>query len=184
MSHTDTAAPIYADGARNNPCRFPMPQRTDVPPGTLIAAQSERIGGFADTFVTRVPGQVPLSDYVAAFYTSPVFKAERLILRLAGHPSTDDDAIAVAQGTKDRFAIWRDPIRTQTELLMQEASGATASWFMVEPGSEETTLYFGSHVRPRADGSGMPFLFKVLAGFHNVYSHALLSAAARRLRAM
>jgi hypothetical protein len=40
------------------------------------------------------------SDLVFSFYTSRVFRVERLILRLlAGAPSTDAEARAVAQGS-------------------------------------------------------------------------------------
>lgn len=158
-----------------------MPHRIDVPTETLIAQHAENIGGYADSFMTRVPGAVTLTEYVTAFYTTPIFRTERLLLRLAGRPSTDAEARAVAQGTTDRFAIWIDPIRTENELLMQEASGATASWFMVKPEDDQTALYFGSTVRPKSGEKDMPAIFKALSGFHNLYSHLLLASAARRL---
>ena len=86
-----------------------MVTQIDIPDGTLIAERRDRLGGFADSFVTRVPGQISLPDYVETFYTTPVFRAERLILRLAGHPSTDQQARDLARGLTERFAIWDRP---------------------------------------------------------------------------
>jgi hypothetical protein len=131
--------------------------------------------------VTHVPGSVTLPDYVTAFYTTPIFRTERALLRLAGRPSTDAEARAVAEGTQDDFAVWTNPIRAENELLMQERSGATASWFMVQAEGDQTALFFGSTVRPKSGGSEMPFTFKALLGVHNAYSRILLASAARRI---
>lgn len=161
-----------------------MVRRIDVPEDTLIAIDTGERGGFADSFVTEVPGAIPLATYVEAFYTTPVFKAERMLLRLAGHPSTDADARAVATGTANSFAVWRKPLRRGNELLIQEASGATASWFMTQPAATGTRLYFGTTVRPAKDTNAAPGIYRALTGVHLLYSRILLASAARRIRAL
>lgn len=159
-----------------------MVRRIDVPAHTLIADFAAEIGGFADCFITQVPRNIPLATYVEAFYTTPLFLMERALLRLAGHPSTDADARAVATGTSDLFAIWHNPIRRDGELVMQQTSGATASWFMVRPTEDGTELYFGSVVRPsNRETKKMPLAFHLLSGVHTLYSYALLASAARRV---
>ena len=79
----------------------------------------ERWGRYGDCFSVHVDGSVTLSQFVFAFYTSPVFKIERWILRaLVGAPSTDEQARAVAEGRGDTFAVWTAGARTPTQLLM------------------------------------------------------------------
>jgi hypothetical protein len=47
-------------------------------------------------------------EYIFAFYTTALFRLERVILRLiASKPSTDDDALMLAQSKVDAFAAWR-----------------------------------------------------------------------------
>lgn len=162
-----------------------MPRRIDTPDTSLIAERRATAGGFADAFVTRVPGRLSLAEYVFAFYTSPVFRAERVVLGLAGQASTDEEARDLANGQRDSFAVWDRAERRGNELMMHEASGATASWFMVRPVTDGTEIYFGSHVRPRTPGADrMPFVFRALLGFHLLYSRVLLASAARRARVM
>ena len=64
-------------------------------------------GSYGDCFSLIVDEPVSLEKFVFAFYTSRVFRLERLILRLlVDKPSTDGDALAVARGTTSRFAAW------------------------------------------------------------------------------
>ena len=53
--------------------------------------------GYADCYVTQVPGAVTQAAYIEAFYTSHLFKIERTLLHyLASKPATDADAKALA----------------------------------------------------------------------------------------
>ena len=80
-------------------------RQTDVPEGSLIADYARREGHYTDCFT--VEGQAGLPDLITAFYTQPLFKAERLVLRLAARcPSTDAEAAQLAEGASDRFAVW------------------------------------------------------------------------------
>jgi len=146
----------------------------------------ERWGHYGDCFSVRVDGSVTLSQFVFAFYTSPIFRIERLILLvLAGAPSTDERARAVAEGRGDTFAVWTIGERTPTQLLMCDRYGKTRSWFQVVPqASGSTLLQFGSAVAARPgemDSVTMSRGFGVLLGFHRLYSRVLLAAARRRV---
>ena len=132
---------------------------------------------------------VALPEFVYAFYTSPVFRLERAILRLVNLPSTDAEARAVAEGTGHTFAAWRVGQRTGTQLLMCDVMGRTRSWFAVTPsgtpGQSGTVLQFGSGVAATIDAATgerrQSLGFKLLGGFHVAYSHVLLGAAKARL---
>lgn len=146
---------------------------------------------YTDCYRTRVAGHVTLADYVCAFYTSWLFRLERLILRHLVHkPSTDSEARALADGVIEEFAAWHVEDRTPTQLLMCDILGRTRSWFMVEAqpeaGEPFTILRFGSAVVPALDkDSGRTrtgLAYRVLLPFHRLYSRQLLRAALSRLR--
>lgn len=156
-------------------------------PGTSLLVGVLSTDAFADCYVTEVEGAVSQQAYIEAFYTSPLFKVERTLLKwLLGKPSTDDQVRQLAAGTVETFAAWRVESRTAEQLLLADFSGRTRSWLMVEPvqtssTSRGTRLYFGSGVGPRERAGGGPgrmgFAFHALLGFHRLYSRLLLSAA-------
>jgi hypothetical protein len=152
-----------------------------VPPATLIAPYAAAEAHYVDCFEYVAPGPVTLERFVRAFYTQPLFRAERLVLRvLAAAPSTDADVDALATGASDRFAMWRVAGRTPTEVLMRDKSGRTMSWLQ----AEGDVLRFGSVVVPVPGRGGKLTLgpvFHSLLGAHKVYSRALLAGAARRV---
>lgn len=64
-------------------------------------------GCFTDCYALEAPAPVTQAQFVEAFYTTPLFKAERFILKmLVARPSTDQDAKDLATGTNDSFAVW------------------------------------------------------------------------------
>ena len=154
---------------------------TEPPVGSLITAYAAREGYYTDCFETSCAATTTLSDYINAFYTQPLFRAERLVLRIAARaPSTDDEVAALAAGTSSRFAVWQVEDRLAGEVLLREKSGRTCSWLHVGNGQ----LRFGSVVVPVPGRGGAPTLgpvFNSLLGAHKVYSRALLAGAARRL---
>lgn len=137
---------------------------------------------YTDCYVATVPGHVSLAEFMAAFYTTPVFKLERWILaRFLRYPSTDDEAQLLAQGRRSHFAAWNVESRESHQVIL--AAGRTRSWLMVSPlsaGAGATALFFGSAVVQRRQG-GLGWPFHALLGFHKLYSRVLLAAAARRL---
>jgi hypothetical protein len=144
--------------------------------------------GYADCYVTHVPGTVTQATSIEAFYTSPLFKVERTLLHhLASKPATDADARALAGGGATRFSAWRVEAQSSSELLLADFTGRTRSWLMAVPAplgndSPGTLLYFGSAVVPLSSqgAQSMGWLFHALLGFHRLYSRMLLRAASQR----
>ena len=150
-------------------------------PAEALHAKYARSGSYIDCFTTVIPGGISHAQFVEAFYTSRVFKLERLILQwIVDKPSTDSEAKELATGVRDRFAAWNVEDRSTDQLLMCDYLGQTRSWLMVaaceRDGLPATQLHFGSVVT-----SVGKFPFNVLLGFHRLYSRILLSSARDRL---
>jgi hypothetical protein len=161
-------------------------------PDNALLTDYTRKRAYTDCFTTRVTGAVTLADFVTAFYTTWLFKLERKVLGwLVSRSSTDEEASQLAAGREDTFAAWFVEQRIEDQLLMCDFRGQTRSWFMVMPAEDvsatQTELYFGSAVIPdeNSDGkTGTPRFgrgFRLLLGFHKLYSRALLAAARSRL---
>lgn len=162
-------------------------EATALPGGALLCVHAVP-GAYVDCFATTVAGEVWLQGYVAAFYTSGLFRIERWLLGwLARRPSTDDEALALAAATRANFAAWEVEAREPRQLLLRDFTGRTRSWLMVEPGNGMTRLYFGSAVLPTVDRrtgrSALGWRVHALLGLHRLYSKALLHSAVRRLAA-
>lgn len=158
-------------------------RRTEVPEQSLLGSYG-RSGAYVDCYSTDVPASVSLAHFVEVFYTTPLFKVERLLLGLfIARPSTDAEAKQLARAQRTSFAAWHVESRAPNELLVR--AGRTRSWFMVAqtvPSGAGTRLTFGSAVVPRQRaGGGMGAGFGALLGFHRLYSRALLMSAAHRL---
>lgn len=158
-----------------------------IPPGSLIAPFAAEPGTYTDCYAVTVPASVDLSAYIAAFYTTWLFRAERMVLRVAARrPSTDAEAHALAGGTADSFAVWTVEGRSAQDILLGDQSGRTKSWLMVSPEDAGTGLFFGSVVvpePPKKPGAAPRLgpVFDALLGAHKVYSRMLLGASARRV---
>ncbi|MDH3629777.1 MAG: hypothetical protein OER98_01550 [Gammaproteobacteria bacterium] len=163
----------------------------ELPQEALLNSYSDS-GAYTDCYRTEVPGSVTNTQYVSAFYTTSLFKLERMILaRFVSKPSTDREVEQLAAGSTNLFAAWQVESRVENQLLMSDFRGRTRSWFMALPAGEDndsgTHLYFGSAVTTVPDqktgkmtlGNG----FRVLLGFHKIYSQLLLYSARLRLKA-
>jgi len=142
-------------------------------------------GGYADCFVIEMAARISLARYVEAFYTSGLFKLERLVLTLAARPSSDLQAVELAAGRGCAFAAWDVESRAVDQLLMRDVTGRTRSWFMVAPSAGGTRLYFGSAITAHRQSTSGPAtvgpMFRALVELHKLYSRALLAAARGRL---
>jgi hypothetical protein len=142
-----------------------------------------------DYFAIAVDRVVSLAEFVFAFYTSPMFRVERVILGfLAGAPSTDTDARSLAEGSGTSFAVWRVGDRTVTQLLMCDRYERTRSWLGVVPLNDaKTLLQFGSAVASKGGARtatrARRTLIWPLFKFHVMYSQVLLHAAKRGVMA-
>ncbi len=164
-------------------------QRRELPAGALLRRYLGG-GAYTDCYVTEIVRRVSHAEYVVAFYTTPVFKLERLLLAwFVARPSTDAQAQALATGALNSFAAWQVEARADGQLLLSDVWGRTRSWLMVDEvhvnGAPGSRLYFGTAIVPVIDsGSGqatLGFTFRALLGFHKLYSRVLLQAASRRL---
>lgn len=165
-------------------------RRCELPEGALLSRYSGS-GNYTDCYSADVTRSVSHAEFIEAFYTTALFKLERIILAgLASRPSTDAQARQLAHGEIDSFAAWSVEDRAHDQLLLCDFAGRTRSWLMVSPaGSVEapvTRLQFGSAVvSTRSSGQEHGSLgrtFGVLLGFHKLYSRRLLSAARSRLQ--
>lgn len=137
--------------------------------------------GYTDCFSTRITGNHDLAGFVAAFYTTWLFKAERMVLRvLLKTSSTDQDAARLARGDTEHFAVWRQEERTAHQLLMCPDDEKTRSWLMVEANAEHTVLYFGSALLTGTE-ERHGLVLRAVIRLHRIYSKALLALARRKL---
>jgi hypothetical protein len=161
-------------------------QRQALPPGALHQSYA-RDGAYTDCYVTVIERPVSHEEFVAAFYTTWLFKLERWILSWAvNKPSTDAQALGIARAQIKDFAAWTVEARSPDQLLMCDFLGHTRSWLSVaRDSSGRTRLYFGSVVTSRVNRkTGQRELgrsYSALLGFHKLYSRALLAAARARL---
>lgn len=164
----------------------------DIPCNALLGKYLKD-GTYTDCYVTDIASTTTHVQYVIAFYTTLIFKLERLILKLAvSRPSTDAQAGQLATGSLDEFAAWHVEDRCENQLLLCDFKGRTRSWLMVVPiieGSHvHTRLYFGSAVvpvvNPKTGKSSLGFVYRALLGFHKLYSVVLLYAAKSRLESL
>jgi hypothetical protein len=160
--------------------RNPIPQHA-------LHARYAREGAYVDCYVASIERRVTHAQFVAAFYTTWLFKLERWILGWwVNKASTDRQAQELAAGVGAAFAAWTVEARAADQLLMCDFLGATRSWLMVAPDPTGTRLYFGSVVTSRRnEHTGLPELgrpYRALLGFHKLYSRALLAAARAKLR--
>lgn len=156
-----------------------------LPDHALLATYRDS-GAYTDCYATDVDATIPQADYIEAFYCTWLFKVERRLLALfVGRPSSDAQARELAAGRREAFAAWTVEGRAADQLLLCDYQGHTRSWLMSEPLATGTRLYFGSAVVPVRDRHGrlrMGAAFRLLLGFHRLYSRLLLGAAVARLR--
>jgi len=145
---------------------------------------------YTDCYYTEIPDIVSQAQYVQAFYTTPIFKLERSMIKwLVSKPSSDVQVALLAAGETEVFSAWTVENRTVNQLLLCDYQKFTRSWLMtetVEKGDKPyTRLYFGSAVVPKEKSKqGSPsfgFLFHALSWFHKIYSIVLLRSAKSRL---
>lgn len=146
---------------------------------------------YTDCYWSEVSERVSFPEFVFAFYTTSLFKLERIILeRVVAKPSTDTEAGQLAKGSLQRFAAWQVEGRSENELLLCDFLGRTRSWLMTFPvhskDGARTQLYFGSAVVPRRNPEtgrlSLGFGYQALLGFHKIYSTLLLYSATLRVQ--
>jgi len=164
-------------------------QTGELPHAALLNKYRQQ-GAYTDCYFMDVPRAISQAEYVEAFYTTSVFKIERMILSiLASRPSTDLQAKQLATGEAADFSAWSVEGRAPNQLLLCDFQRRTRSWLMSvtdESGnSTRTRLYFGSAVVPNIDAAtgrkSLGFAVHALMGFHRLYSRMLMASARSRL---
>ena len=162
-------------------------EKCPVPANTMLDKYLMN-GAYTDCYMTEISGQVHFPEFIFSFYTTALFKLERLILKLSvSRPSTDVQARQLADKEINKFAAWHVENRSANEILMCDFLGRTRSWFKIIPvGETRTQLYFGSAIssrqNPKTGKLSLGFGFKALLGFHQIYSMLLLHSAKSRLK--
>jgi hypothetical protein len=161
---------------------MPTAQTAALPSDALLQGYV-KTGAYTDCYSVKLDQSVSLAEFMAAFYTTPIFKLERwLLARALGLPSKDQDAQALASGEVSNFSAWQVEARNHNQIVL--AFGRTRSWLMVHPQSPSvdntTVLFFGSAVVPRTR-AGLGWQFTAFHGFHKLYSQILLGSAANKL---
>ncbi len=153
-----------------------------VPEDALLHPYVGRGATYTDCFEVMSPGVVTLPDFIEAFYTTWLFKLERMVLTVALRRRIGDaDAQALAQGA-DHFAAWTVEGREETQILLCDTSGHTRSYLAISAKDGGVTrLIFGSAVVAQA-GKPLGRLTTLLIPLHRVYSKALLRLTERKLR--
>jgi hypothetical protein len=147
----------------------------ELPAGALLE-NYRRGGGYVDCFAAEVPRAVSLPQLIEAFYNSRAFRPERWLLgALLGKRASNADVARLAKGEVERFSAWNVEARQNDQILLCDYQGRTRSWLMVMPMPGGTRIHFGSAVVKPGDP-----VFKVLLGFHRLYSRILLRGAVRR----
>jgi len=153
-----------------------------VPQDGLLQRYVGEGATYTDCYEACVPGSVDLEQFVAAFYTTSLFRVERIVLRLALRKRIfDSDSAAMIAGETDTFAVWRVEARTDGQILLKDQSDLTRSWFSASVAQDgRSVVRFGSAVIA-APGASLPLAAKLSLPLHRIYSGALLRTAVRGL---
>lgn len=153
----------------------------EVPRDALLHTYVAQDGTYTDCFEVMHPLKADLPEFIAAFYTTWLFRLERAVLTLTlRRRIRDSDVAALGQGAEG-FAAWTVEARADGQILLCDLSGATRSWLAVAPKDGGVTrLLFGSAVV--AQGGDLPAWVRATVPLHRFYSRALLRLAERKLR--
>ena len=153
-----------------------------VPRDALLSTYVRQDGTYTDCFEVMHPLEADLPAFIAAFYTTWLFRMERAVLTVTSRKwSKDKDVAALADGGAENFAAWRVEDRAATQILLCDLGGHTRSWLAVAPKEGGTTrLLFGSAVVAR--NGTLPVWVRATIPVHRFYARALLRVAERKLR--
>ncbi|OQR82540.1 hypothetical protein ACHHYP_15881 [Achlya hypogyna] len=126
-----------------------------------------------DVYQATMDAPVDLPKFASCFFRSPVFQAERLVLRLCGYGAMSDaDIDALAFTPNDDVVVFHVVESTPDEIVMAwKLSPETHGNSWLHLGDDGRTVYFGSTFNPtRAT-------HKAILPFHLLYAQIVLAAA-------
>ncbi len=159
-----------------------IPRSVPVPRDALLSSYVDREGCYTDCFEVMHPLEADLSAFITAFYTTWLFRLERVVLTLVlRRRIRDRDVGALAADETDQFAAWTVEARQPGQILLCDLSGSTRSYLAIAPKDGGVTrLLFGSAVVSKGDN--LPFLIRATIPLHRFYSRALLRLAEWKMR--
>lgn len=136
-----------------------------TPEGLLGSASTPHKDSYS---ITKSSDESDIKNYARAFYTSPLFKIERLILKYGlGYSITDEQILNTDFNIGDKVLLWEVVGRTKDEVMLRfkhnDFSGLT--WMKIE----EDKLKFGSGLDDATSIS-----LKLSLAFHYLYSRMLI----------
>lgn len=166
---------------------------TKLPPSSLLASRKD--AHYSDGFELEV--HVPATNsprdeaelkrqttrFARAFFTSPIFFPERVLLRLMYGPIPEAELSASnAFDEGDGVSCFRVVQRANSEVLL-ETSMRTCTWLSIEAPSPESDgrrlkLRMGSALLGPAPSSEWHLVTRLTIALHAMYSQALLAGAA------
>jgi len=152
----------------------------EIPRDGFLQAYVSR--GYTDCFEVMSPVVIDLEGFVEAFYSTWLFKCERLVLGVVLRRAVRQaDVIALAKGAES-FAAWSVEKRDPIQILLCDMAGHTRSYLAVsQKQGGVTRLVFGSAVvAPEGQPTGVGM--RALMPLHRFYSKCLLRLAERKLR--
>ena len=159
-----------------------IPRAISVPRDTLLSRYAGQEATYTDCYEVMFVGDADLGQFITAFYTTWLFRAERLILSLVLRRRIKNSEVSALAKGAETFAAWRVEDRAKGEILLCDLSGRTRSWLAVVPNEGRVTrLLFGSAVVADS-GRDLPRSVRLLTPVHKVYSRALLWLAQGKLR--
>ncbi len=163
-------------------------EKTAIPLDSFMSAYKQIDGCSADAFRGYLEFPVTLEALITAFFGSPIFTLERLLLKSIGQANTSrSDITGLAAGTQEKFAAWKVEDRNESEVILKVGSSPIRSWLMARPdGDGKTAIYFGSAVLPQTTNrNSKPQVgssFRFFMGVHNFYSCLLLKSTIKNLQ--
>lgn len=155
-------------------------QMGTIPDGGLLARYDLVKHAYTDCFKAEVDQNVSFDDFARSFFTSPVFKLERIIIALTtGKKTTDRSVDDLISGQSDEFAVWQVEDRADNQILLRVGEGQIRTWLMSEQSGDRTKFYFGSAILPLNANGDKGLLFHALSGFHKLYARTLLWMATK-----
>ena len=153
-----------------------------VPGDAYLFRYAAQDATYTDCYEVMFPGKADLEQFITAFYSTWLFRLERLVLTLVlRRRITQTSVLALAQGA-ETFAAWRVEDRAEGQILLCDLSGRTRSWLAVAAKDGGVTrLLFGSAV-VAGKGRELPRSVRLLMPFHKAYARALLRLAEWKLR--
>ena len=130
---------------------------SSVPESGLLNAYADIPGCYTDCFSAEISGTVQLPELIHSFFTTPVFRLERMILAVfASSPTTDLEVANLACGDGNTLALWKVETREKNQLIMAVGNGPLRTWLMVSPDKakkDTSRIFLGSALLPTAFGS-------------------------------